>query len=201
MVKLFRPWLKSCYLNSMLPDIIALILLVMAVYKGFRKGLIVAIFSFLAFIIGLAAALKLSAVAANYIGDAISLSQRWLPVVAFLLVFLVVVLLVKLGAVIIEKLVNVVMLGWVNRLGGILFFVLIYFFIYSIVLFYAAQLGILKPAVAENSFTYNLIAPLAPAIMNGIGMIFPFFRDMFEQLLDFFQGVSAREVASPTINE
>ncbi len=184
----------------MLPDIIALILLVMAVYKGFRKGLVVAVFSLFAFIIGLAAALKLSAVAANYIGEAISFSQKWLPFVAFFLVFLIVVLLVKLGAVIVEKLVNVVMLGWVNRLGGILFFILIYFFIYSIVLFYAAQLGVLKPTVTDNSFAYNLIAPLAPAIMEGIGKVFPLFRDMFEQLLDFFQSVSDNQTPA-AINE
>ncbi len=44
----------------MLIDIIVVILLVMAIFKGLRKGLIVAVFSFLAFLIGLAAALKLS---------------------------------------------------------------------------------------------------------------------------------------------
>ena len=82
----------------MLLDVIAIALLVLAVYKGLSKGLIVALFSFIAFIIGLAAALKLSAIAAGYIGDTISISEKWLPVIAFIVVFLVVVLLVRLGA-------------------------------------------------------------------------------------------------------
>ena len=71
----------------MLIDIIVFILLLLAAYKGFRNGLILALFSFLAFIIGLAAAIKLSAVAAGYIGRAVNVSQRWLPVLAFAVVY------------------------------------------------------------------------------------------------------------------
>ena len=41
-------------------DIIFLVLLAMAAFKGFRRGFIVAIFSLLAIVIGLAAAIKFS---------------------------------------------------------------------------------------------------------------------------------------------
>ena len=137
----------------MLIDIIVFILLLLAAYKGFRNGLIVALFSFLAFIIGLAAAIKLSAVAAGYIGSAVNISQRWLPVLAFAVVFIIVVLLVKLGARLIEGAVSMLMMGWLNRLGGILFFALLYIFIFSIVLFYADGVGFIKPETAEASAT------------------------------------------------
>src|SRR6476469_6874742 len=119
----------------MLIDIIAFILLLVAAFKGLRKGFIVAIFSFLAFFIGLAAALKLSAVTATYIGTTVSVSQRWLPFLAFLLVFLIVVLLVRLGARLLQGIVQTIMLGWLNRLGGFFFYALLYFFIYSVLLF------------------------------------------------------------------
>ena len=46
-------------------DIIFAILIVIAIFKGYRKGFIIAIFSVLAFILGLAAALKLSATIAG----------------------------------------------------------------------------------------------------------------------------------------
>ncbi len=61
-------------------DIIVFILLIIAVFKGLSKGLIVAVFSFLGFFIGLAAALKLSTIAASYLGKNVSISERWLPV-------------------------------------------------------------------------------------------------------------------------
>lgn len=174
----------------MLPDIIAMALVVLAVFKGLRKGFIVAVFSFFAFFIGLAAALKLSAVAAAYIGEAVSVSQRWLPFVAFFLVFLVVVLLIRLGAILVEKISGIIIPGWINRVGGILFYLLIYFFIFSIFVFYAAQLGILKPDVIESSTACKIAGPFAPGLIDALGRIFPIFSEMFAQLLAFFQDVS-----------
>jgi len=179
----------------MLIDIIVIILLIMAIFKGLRKGLIVAVFSFLAFLIGLAAALKLSTLMADYIGTNVDISQRWLPVVAFAVVFIVVVMLVRLGAKAIEGAVRMMMLGWLNRIGGVLFYVLIYFFIFSIILFYATQLHVLKPDLMQASATYAYIAPFAPKMIDILGAVIPFFRDMFEQLLRFFEEVGKKKVA------
>jgi membrane protein required for colicin V production len=178
----------------MLIDIIAFVLLLLALFKGLRKGLIVALFSFLAFIVGLAAALKLSAMAAQYIGNSFSISQRWLPVVAFIVVFLLVVLLIRLGAKLLEGAVSLMMMGWLNRLGGVFFYILIYFLIFSILLFYASQLHLIRPETSETSVTYAYIQPIAPKIMSMIGVVMPFFKNMFEQLLQFFQQVSDKNI-------
>jgi membrane protein required for colicin V production len=180
----------------MLIDVIAFMLLLLAMYKGFSKGLIIAVFSFLAFIIGLAAALKLSAAAAAYIGSTVNISQRWLPVLAFIGVFIIVALLIRVGAKMLEGMVTVAMLGWLNRLGGMVFYVLIYFFIYSIVLFYADQLKIIKPESAKASIVYPYLRPMAPCIMKGIGVVIPAFKNMFQQLLQFFDGVSEKNTAA-----
>jgi membrane protein required for colicin V production len=174
-------------------DTVALVLLVISVFKGFTKGFIVALFSFLAFIIGLAAALKLSTLAAGYIGNAVNISQRWLPVIAFLVVFLIVALAIRLGAKMLEGVVKLAMLGWLNRLGGIIFYILIYFFIFSILLFYAQQLHVLKSETIEASVSYPWIQPIAPKIMSIMGAVMPFFKDMFDQLLQFFQNVSDKK--------
>ena len=170
----------------MLLDIIVAILFVLALFKGFSKGFIVAFFSFVAFFVGLAAALKLSAVAANYLGENTNISQRWLPFVAFIVVFLIVVLLVRIGAKLLEKTASLVMLGWLNKLGGFLLYALLYLFVLSILLFYAEQLNLVKPELAERSITYSFIHALAPKMINAAGVIFPFLKDLFAQLQDFF---------------
>ena len=173
-------------------DIIVIALLALAIFKGFRNGLIVAVFSFLAFVIGLAAALKLSAVVAEYLGNSTNISQRWLPVLAFAIVFFIVVLLVKLGAKAIESAMKMVMLGWLNKIGGILFYALLYIFILSVVLFYALQLNIIKPETAAASSTYKYIEPLAPKVMSVLGEVLPFLKNVFADLENFFEGVSAK---------
>jgi membrane protein required for colicin V production len=176
-------------------DIITVILLAMAFFKGLRKGLVVALFSFVAYLVGLAAALKLSTLMADYIGSNVEVSQRWLPFLAFFVVFIIVVLLVRLGAKAIEGAMRLMMLGWLNRLGGVLFYILIYFFIYSILLFYATQLRLLNPDTINASATYGYIEPFAPKVMSILGAVIPFFRHMFDELLQFFGKVGSKRAA------
>ena len=176
----------------MIIDIIVIILLIFAIFKGLRNGLVVAVFSFLAFVIGLAAALKLSTVVAEYLGTNTNISQRWLPVLAFAIVFLIVVFLVRLGAKAIEGMLRLVMLGWLNKIGGLIFYALLYLFIFSIILFYAVQLNIFKPETLETSTTYSYIQPIGPKVISALGVILPFFKDMFAELELFFGGLSGK---------
>ena len=77
-------------------DIIFLVLIALACFKGLRRGLIMAIFTMLGVFIGLAVALKFSAFAATkisvYTGDA-----KWLPFISFTVVLIAVNIIVRLA--------------------------------------------------------------------------------------------------------
>ena len=171
----------------MILDIIIAVILILAVIKGYRQGLIVALFSVLAFIVGLAAAIKLSVVV---IGNAVKISDKWLPIISFAVVFLIVVLLVRLGAKFLQKSVELAMLGWVNTIGGILLYAGLYIFIFSILIFYADHLGFIKSETKNESVAYAYVQPWGPKLMDGLGKIIPVFKGMFKDLEDFFDGVS-----------
>lgn len=173
----------------MVIDVILLILLAVACFKGYTRGLIVAIFSFLAVFIGVAAALKLSALVGSWLQTSTHISRQWLPFISFLLVMIGVVILVRLVANLLQKSVEAVMLGWLNRLGGIVFYAAIFVLIYSIVLFYAVQMSIIKPEVVSASKTYPVIAPFGPKAVNALGYILPIFKGLFAQLETFFGSV------------
>ena len=174
----------------MLIDFAFAVLLILAIIKGYQKGLILAVFSIIAFIVGLAAALKLSTVVAAWLKDSISVSAKWLPFIAFTLVFLVVILLVRLGAKLIERSFQAVMLGWANRIGGILLYAALYFIILSIFAFYAEKLQLLQPEAVKSSVTYPFIQPWGPELMDNFGRLIPLFKDMFTDLGDFFNSLS-----------
>lgn len=176
----------------MILDLVFAVILVLAVIKGYQRGLVVGLFSLVAVIIGLAAAMKLSAVVAGYIGDAVKVSDEWLPIISFVLVFILVVILIRLGANAIERTVEVVLLGWLNRLGGILLYAVIYTIVFSVLVFYAVQVDLLQPATIEKSVTYPFIQPWGPKVINGIGSVIPIFKDMFAELEQFFEGVAKR---------
>ncbi|MEO6669215.1 MAG: CvpA family protein [Ferruginibacter sp.] len=174
----------------MLIDLIFAALIIFACIKGLKKGFIVALFSIVAFIVGLAAALKLSAVVATKLSQNVDVSGKWLPVISFLIVFFVVVLLVNLGGRLIQKAFEAVMLGWLNRIAGVLLFITLYCIIYSIFLFYAVQLHLIKDGSISTSQTYPYLKPIGPKIINLIGTVMPFFKDIFSQLEHFFGEVS-----------
>ena len=174
----------------MILDILFFIVLILAVIKGYQRGLIIGIFSFIAVIIGLAAAMKLSAVIAGYIGSAVNVSGRWLPVISFAVVFLIVVLLIRWGANAIDKAVEVVKLGWLNKLGGIILYACLSITIFSVVLFYFELTKMIKPETIQESVTYSFVQPWGPKAINGFGTLIPVFKDMFSDLQNFFDGMS-----------
>jgi membrane protein required for colicin V production len=166
--------------------------MILALFKGLRKGFVLGIFSLLAFIIGLAAALKLSAIVAGYLQTNVVASSKWLPAISFFLVFIVVILLVGLGARLIKKTIDLAMLGWLDRLGGMVLYIIIYTIIFSIILFFAEKLLVLKPEVIADSVVYKYVMPWGPKVINNLGNIIPIFKDIFVQLESFFESIAKK---------
>jgi membrane protein required for colicin V production len=171
----------------MVIDIIVLIALALAIIKGLRSGLIVAVFSILAFIIGLAAALKLSAMVATWLAQSTTINAQWLPFIAFAVVFFLTVFAIRAVAKLIEKAVDLAWMGWANKLGGVLVYTLLYLLILSVILFYAEQMRLITNETISASRTFSFIQPLGPRVIDGIGTVLPIFSNMFSQLEDFFE--------------
>jgi membrane protein required for colicin V production len=174
---------------SMIIDIIFLLLMVFALVKGYRNGFVVAVFSFLGIIIGLAAAMKLSTVVAGWLKDSTSISATWLPFLSFLLVMIGVMLLVRLGAKLIQSAMELVMLGWLNKLSGIVLYAALFITLYSVLLFYAIKLQWLKPEVMQASQVYAFVQPWGPKAIDLFGAVIPWFKGMFEELSRFFENI------------
>lgn len=176
----------------MLLDLIFIVILILAVIRGYRKGLIAGIFSFIAIIIGLAAAIKLSTVVAGYIDESVRVSREWLPVISFVIVFIIVVLLIRWGANLMQRAIELAMLGWANRLGGVVFYVAVYTITFSVLMFYAEQIKLIQPSTIEKSVTYSFFQPWGPKAIDSLGSVFPFFKGMFTELEKFFDHVAQK---------
>ena len=173
-------------------DIPYFIFILFAIYKGYNRGLIVALFSYLALIIGLAAAIKLSAVAANWLQRNTHIGYTWIPFLSFIIVLIGVIALIRLIAGILQKSVEFILMGWLNKIGGVALYCALYTMAFSVVLFYAIQLKVITGEAIESSKCYGFIRPWGLFTINGIGKIFPIFRDMFTQLEHYFEGTAKR---------
>lgn len=167
-------------------DILFLLFMAMAIFRGWRHGLILSVLSGLALIAGLAAAIKLSASVAGLLGHSMHTSTRWLPILAFVLVFLAVILVIRWGARLLESTLDLAGMGWLNKLAGILLYAALYTIILSILLFYASEIHLLSAHTMKASITYPFLRSWGPVVIDHTGKLIPFFKGMFVQLEDFF---------------
>lgn len=175
-------------------DIIFLFLIVVAAVKGIRKGMIMAVFTFTGWFIGIAAALKLSVFVASYLRHHTNIGIKWLPLLAFLLVFVASVLLVQFAGKAMEGVLNISMLGWVNRIGGILMYTAIYTLAFSVVLFYLEKMNLISAKMIKESRAYDMIGGLGPSVIEVVGSVIPVFKNMFHELEQFFEELGKKHL-------
>ncbi len=173
-------------------DIIFFILMLSAIYKGYTRGFIVSVVSFFAVVIGLAAALKLSAIVANWLRQSTYISSQWLPFLSFIIVMIGVIFLLRLMANVLQKSVEFLLMGWANKIGGMLFYAIIYTMVFSVVLFYADKMNIVKQDTVSASKCYPFVQPWGIKVINGFGKIIPMFKDLFTQLETFFDSIGKK---------
>ena len=85
-----------------------------------------------------------------------------------------------------QKVLELFLLGWLNKIGGMIIYILIFLSIYSTILFFAVKMEILTTAMISESKTYSFIKPLGPGLIELMGSIIPFFKGLFIQLEHYF---------------
>lgn len=175
----------------MIIDGLFIIFMVFAIYQGLSKGLILGLFSFLGFIIGLVAAVKFSAVVAASL-ETHTGASKWLPVLSFIIVFVIFIILVSLVGKLIKGAVKLAMLGWLDSILGIILYVALYTIIFSVFLFFAQKMNLVSEDTIARSKAYPYIYKWGPSLIDNIGSIIPAFKDMFIQLGNFFEGIGKK---------
>lgn len=96
-------------------------MLLLSAISGFRKGLVVELASLAALILGIWGAIEFSSVTAEFLTENFKLETDYLQIIAFVVTFVVIVILVHLVGNVVNKMVETVMLGFVNKLAGLVF--------------------------------------------------------------------------------
>lgn len=154
-------------------DIVLLVIALIALIAGWRKGLINAIGGLLALLGGLL-------LARLYAGDLTPVLHNWWPemtdsvvyIIAFVAVFIGGNLVISLLAWLVEKIIKALFLGWVNRLCGALMSVLIATFMMSIVLnvinFADPHHKFIPEAQIEESILHGPVISVLPMVVPEI---------------------------------
>lgn len=153
-------------------DIILVILLALAAISGFRKGLVVELASLAALILGIWGAVEFSYITSEFLVENFDWQWDHLNIASFIITFVVIVILVHIVGSTVNKLVETVMLGFVNKLAGLIFGILKSALILSIILVVFDKIdedmNILSEDTKAESRMYEPIRNLAPTIFPFI---------------------------------
>ena len=149
-------------------DIIIIALLAFAAIVGVWKGFIRQLFGLVALFLGIWCACHFSNYAAFYISKWIDKNETAVTMISFAVTFIVVLFGVVLVGRLAEQLIKVVMLGFFNRLMGILFSVVKMALILSVSIWLLQALDQLWPFIphhdCEKSMLFTPAAKLATAL-------------------------------------
>jgi membrane protein required for colicin V production len=153
-------------------DIIIAVVLVWAFYSGYKKGAIYMLISFIAIIVGVYAAVFFSYLLVGKIGEFIHTDPEKLKVISYILTFVIVFGFLHLIGKILDKFLQAIALGFVNRLIGGGISVAMKILILALVLWMFdqgnKQIGLVNQKKIDNSVMFNPIKNLAPVIWLNV---------------------------------
>ena len=153
-------------------DLIFVVPLLWGAYKGFSKGLIVSVASLVALLLGIYGAIRFSGFVGSFVSENVNIQDNYLPLIAFAITFVGIVVGIHFAAKMISKLVTAIALGWLNTLAGIVFGLLKAAFIISIFIFIFDKIdsneNFISKDVKKESLLYEPIKILAPAIFPSL---------------------------------
>ena len=153
-------------------DIIILVPLLLFAWNGYKKGFIIEVASLAALLIGLYMAFFFSDFAAEMLNDLFDIDHKYVAVFAFLITFIVVIFLVITVGKIAQKFVEVLLLGFLNKLVGAVFGLLKGALILSIIIFIINYFHfgdyIFKENTRQSSLFYEPVESIAPELFSWL---------------------------------
>ncbi len=152
-------------------DLILLVPLIWGAYRGFRKGLIFELTTFIALFAGIYGAMHFSGIAEPYLKTTLGSEQNHIPLIAFGLTFLAILIGVHLLGRLLHGLVQMVALGLLNGLlggiFGILKFGVLLLALLIMIRSYSPEKGAILPKdLQEGSFLLTNMDRITEGVMR-----------------------------------
>lgn len=140
-------------------DIVILVPLVYAAYKGFKHGFIIELFTLLAILVGIYVGIHFSDGVASWLKSSFGWDSVYLPVLAFTITFLGVGAMIYFGGKVLEKMIKVVNLSPLNKAAGVVFALIKAIYVVSVLLVmiesYDEKGNFFPEQTKEKSLLYN----------------------------------------------
>lgn len=153
-------------------DIVIIIPLLWAAFRGFKRGLVIELATLASLGLGIYGAIKFSDYVAALINQQVEVQQEYLPLLAFGVTFIGIVVGVYFIGKWVEKIINMAALKTLNKLAGAVFSIAKFAMVISVLILILEsadeKMQILPPKITENSLLYKPVSGFAPMVIPAI---------------------------------
>ena len=150
-------------------DLVILILLLIAIVNGYRKGLVMQLVGLTVIILSAIFGGKLAEIILPELHQLLYLSPNLARVLSFVLSFATIAIVISLIGSLLQRIINVIFLSFINRILGSLVSVGTLMFILSIILNLVLMLDrnetIINKEIKEESFFFYKVETVVPAVV------------------------------------
>ena len=157
-------------------DIILVVCFLPCIWFGLKRGLVRQIVSICVIYFGITLSLKFSGAFAAWLAKYIPDSPFAVKLIAFILIFFAIALILSLLGKVVEKILKITLLGWLNRLLGLILSFFVFLIAISSTVFLLDSANSLIEFIPKDKIAESKIySPL----LDFSKFIFPYFKQLF----------------------
>lgn len=156
-------------------DIILMIPFLWFGFKGLTNGLLKEVFSTIALFIGIYAAIHFSKYVGNLLAELMSSTSPYFKLTSFAITFFAALFIIKFGVWFVDRFLSKVGIGWINKLGGIVFGILKGMFIVGGIIYLLNNFDknsiVISKDTKNKSILYNPLSNFVTTVYPSLEML------------------------------
>lgn len=157
-------------------DLIIVICFLPALFFGIKNGLIKQLISLAVIFLGIWLSIRFADLVSTWILQYLHIPEIWLKVISYILIFACVAIILSLVGKLMEKIIKVTLLGWLNRLLGVILTIGIFGLFISVTVYFVDSLNGLIEFIPEEKMEESVFFPFFLKVANSL---FPFLKSIF----------------------
>ena len=157
-------------------DIILLVCFIPAIISGLRKGFIAQVVAIISIVLGVWLSVKFATLAGSWISQWIEASPQVINIISFAVIFIAVAIVLYTLGKLIEATIKIIMLGWLNKLLGLVFALFKYALVIGllVILFDSIndKFSLVSRSYLDSSFMYSGLKSISYSV-------FPYLKSLF----------------------
>lgn len=159
-------------------DIVIVCFFLPALFFGIKNGMVKQLVALAVIYFGIVLSLRFATPVSLWVLEHVKMTEFWAKAVSFVLIFFVVALVLSLFGRIIEKIIKITLLGWLNKLLGVVMTFILTILLLSVVVYLVDSANNLLEFIPKEKLEESRFYP---ALLQLSQEVFPHFKELFSK--------------------